>query len=50
MTRSKTGSFKQILTINQVFDILLKYQETLDWKTALALNVPPQTGFVLKTD
>jgi len=50
MTRSGSGSFKQILTINQVFDILLSYQESLDWKTALSLNVPPKTGFVLKTD
>lgn len=50
MSRSETGSFKQILTINQVFDIMLKYQETLDWKTALSQNVPLKTGFVLKDD
>jgi len=50
MTRSETGSYKQILTINQVFDILLKFHETLDWKTALSLNIPLKTGFVLKDD
>lgn len=48
MARSETGgSFKQILTINQVFDILLSYHETGDWRTALGLHVPSRTGFIV---
>jgi len=48
MERSKEGSFKQILTINQIFEILLKYYETNDWRTALGVGVPKKTGFVIK--
>ena len=38
---------KQILTINQVFDILLAFYETADWRLALSRGVPPRTGFVI---
>ena len=48
MSKTSSGSFKQILTINQVFDILLNYYETSDWKSALSKNIPLRTGFVLK--
>jgi len=48
MSRAEKGSYKQILTINQVFDILLKYHQTKDWKTALEMNVPAKTGFIVK--
>ena len=41
-------AFNQVLTVNQVFDTLLKFHETADWAVALAANVPPKTGFVLK--
>ena len=41
-------AFNQVLTVNQVFDTLLKFNETADWAVALAANVPPKTGFVLK--
>ena len=47
MIKGESGTYKQILTINQVFDILLKFQETSCWRTALSLNVPPRTGFKL---
>ena len=50
MERGQSGSFKQILTINQVFDILVKFHETKDWRTALGSNVPQKTGFVLKQE
>ena len=50
MARAETGSYKQILTINQVFDILLMYWETKDWRVALKHNVPPKTGFLLKEE
>ena len=49
MSRSDSGgSFKQILTINQVFDVLLSFHQTKDWATALSQNIPPKTGFVIK--
>jgi hypothetical protein len=41
------ATFKQILTINQIFEILLTLYETEDWKVALAKGVPPRTGFVV---
>jgi len=50
MTRGETGTYKQILTINQVFDILLQYHESGSWVSALHRNIPPKTGFVLKTE
>ncbi|XP_023335292.1 tRNA methyltransferase 10 homolog B [Eurytemora carolleeae] len=48
MERGETGTYKQILTINQIFEILLKFYETADWKQALAAGVPPRTGFIIK--
>jgi len=48
MDKGATGSFKQILTVNQIFEILLKFYETKDWRVALAAGVPNKTGFVLK--
>jgi tRNA (guanine9-N1)-methyltransferase len=41
------ATFKQILTINQIFEILLTLYETEDWKAALIKGVPPRTGFVV---
>lgn len=40
-----TATFKQILTINQVFEILLTLYETGDWRRALKRGVPARTGF-----
>ena len=48
MKRAETGSFKQILTINQVFDILLDFHSSGDWSSALEKNIPPKTGFIVK--
>ena len=48
MKRSESGSFKQILTINQVFDVLLDFHSTGDWSSALGKNIPSKTGFTLK--
>ena len=50
MTRGETGTYKQILTINQVFDILLQYHESGSWVSALHQNIPPKNGFVLKKE
>ena len=46
----ETGTYKQILTINQVFDILLQYHESGSWVSAFHRNIPPKTGFVLKKE
>ena len=37
-----------MLTINQVFDILVEVNSGGGWAKALADNVPPKTGFVIK--
>ena len=44
----KTGNYNTILTINQVFEILLTFTEAGDWKLALSRGVPQRKGFVLK--
>ena len=46
--RADSGSFKQILTINQVFEILLKKANGLDWAQALSNCLPIKTGFLAK--
>jgi len=46
MNKSEKGSFKQILTINQVFDILLSFYTSSCWRYALTSHVPLKTGFV----
>jgi hypothetical protein len=47
MGRTESGSFNPILTINQVFDILLAFIETGVWKVALPRGVPQRKGFIL---
>jgi len=41
-------SFSNVLSVNQVFDILLKFHETQDWRCTLETCVPPRKGLVLK--
>lgn len=44
--RQESGTFKQILTINQVFEIILnKANQGLDWSSALAKSLPSRIGF-----
>lgn len=45
-TRGDKGTFKSVLTINQVFDIMLKWYETKDWQQAISAGLPSRTGFV----
>ena len=40
-------SFKRILSINQVFDILLKFYETNCWEMALEYGMPKRHGYYL---
>ena len=39
-----------MLTINQVFDILVEVNSGGGWAKALKNNVPPKTGFVIKEE
>jgi len=41
-------SYSNVLSVNQVFDILLKFHETQDWRCALQTCIPPRKGLVLK--
>ena len=41
---------EQVLTINQVFDILVEVNSGGGWANALKNNVPPKTGFVIKEE
>jgi tRNA (guanine9-N1)-methyltransferase len=41
----KKYNFSKILALNQVLDILLNYNLTKDWKSALAIGVPSRKGF-----
>ena len=45
MSRGTAGTFKQILTVNQVFNILLNLRDGQDWIQALSHEVPKRTGF-----
>jgi len=47
-TEPGNHSFSKVLTVNQVFDILLKFHETQDWRCALETCIPPRKGLVLK--
>ena len=46
--RAGNGTFKQIFTINQVFEILMKKANGSDWPQALSNCIPIKTGFVAK--
>jgi len=48
MVRAEGGSYKQVLTVNQVFDILLGRASGQSWAAALAQHVPLKTGFAAK--
>ena len=41
---------EQVLTINQVFDILVEVNSGRGWAKALKNNVPSKTGFVIKEE
>lgn len=40
--------FSQVLAVNQVFEILVTYLSSRDWKTSLSKGVPERKGYVLK--
>jgi len=48
MQRSGSGTFSTTLAINQVFQALLLFYETNDWRQTLTAIVPRRSGFVLR--
>ncbi len=47
---SAAGSpHSKVLSVNQVFEILLEYTCTEDWGRALTAGVPPRKGYILKS-
>ncbi|XP_039269830.2 tRNA-dihydrouridine(16/17) synthase [NAD(P)(+)]-like [Styela clava] len=43
-------SYSTVLAINQVFDILLSYYCTKNWREALMKGMPPRKGFLINED
>ncbi|KAL4218999.1 hypothetical protein ACF0H5_021583 [Mactra antiquata] len=50
MIKLQQSSHSKILAVNQVFDILMKYKETKDWKQALSVGVPRRKGYVIEQE
>ncbi|XP_019640586.1 PREDICTED: tRNA methyltransferase 10 homolog B-like isoform X1 [Branchiostoma belcheri] len=50
MQRQPGSKGNSILTVNQVFEILLKFYTTRDWRIALPVGLPERKSFVLKPD
>lgn len=48
MRRKDQIHFSQILAINQVFEILVTYLSSKNWRAALSRGVPERKGYVLK--
>lgn len=40
------GTLKKVLTVNQVFDIILEWHRSKDWIKAISVGLPERTGFV----
>ena len=50
MTRITPHGYNTILTLNQVYEILMRFHETKSWDVALKNSVPQRKGFVLNTE
>jgi len=46
--RGEQGTYKTVLTVNQIVDIILKWYETKDWIKAIQVGLPQRTGFIPK--
>ncbi|CAK8674831.1 tRNA-dihydrouridine(16/17) synthase [NAD(P)(+)]-like isoform X2 [Clavelina lepadiformis] len=42
------ANYSTVYCVNQVFDILLTYHETKDWRKALHAGVPPRKGYIFE--
>ncbi|CAL8073813.1 unnamed protein product [Orchesella dallaii] len=42
---TEKGTYKKVLTINQVVDIILEWHLTKDWVAAISKGLPERTGF-----
>jgi len=49
-TTSSKSFVKTVLTVNQVFDILMKFRECHDWREALKKGLPNRFGFEIHND
>ena len=50
LARDSTKNVSTILSPNQVFDSLLKFNETQSWRSALAATVPKRKGFIIDAE
>ncbi|KAI0211530.1 tRNA-dihydrouridine(16/17) synthase [NAD(P)(+)]-like [Lamellibrachia satsuma] len=50
LVKSPQGTYKKVLSVNQVFQILLSYTMSHDWAVALSAGVPARTGFVVRAE
>ncbi|XP_001183487.2 tRNA methyltransferase 10 homolog B [Strongylocentrotus purpuratus] len=48
MKHAERGTFSQVLAINQVFDILLRYYNTGNWESSVVAVMPKRKGFIPK--
>lgn len=44
-----SGTFKKVLTVNQVVEIILEWHRTQDWVAAISKGLPERTGFRPRT-
>jgi hypothetical protein len=44
--KETVGTFKKVLTVNQVFDIILTWYRSKDWVKAISAGLPERTGLV----
>jgi tRNA (guanine9-N1)-methyltransferase len=44
--KEAVGTFKKVLTVNQVFDIILTWYRSKDWVKAISAGLPERTGLV----
>ncbi|EDV28004.1 uncharacterized protein TRIADDRAFT_53129 [Trichoplax adhaerens] len=48
MMKAEKGTYNQVLSINQVFDILLHFAKTGDWVESLQVGIPQRKGWIPK--
>nr|XP_022325299.1 tRNA methyltransferase 10 homolog B-like [Crassostrea virginica] len=48
MKKKEQIHFSQVLAINQVFEILVTYLSSNDWRAALSRGVPERKGYIMK--